>query len=236
VPTACTDTTGPVVSSAASTAATTDTPVSLPAPTAPAGTPTSADARAALERLVVAEPGELPAFDVEAFGGYTDTDGNGCNQRIDTLGQWTRLPSTVACQITGTILEPYSGQVLRVAQEMNLDHVVSLEDAWASGAHAWDNDRRSAWFNDGGNLVPTTTEQMESKRGASIATWLPAAPAAHCAYARVYVATKSTWRLTVTQAEHDALESILDGCPVPPGSPSTPPATTATVPPPTPTT
>lgn len=44
------------------------------------------------------------------------------------------------------------------------------------------------------------------------ATWLPPNNAFHCEYVARQTAVKAKYQLWVTQAEHDAIASILAGC------------------------
>jgi hypothetical protein len=42
--------------------------------------------------------------------------------------------------------------------------------------------------------------------------WKPPRRAAWCLYARWWIDVKSTWKLTITTAEHDALAAMLTTC------------------------
>lgn len=203
----------------------------------PSGTPvvvaddvlTSGEARRHLDALpVVARQPEVPAYERDAFGSaWADVDGNGCNQRDDVLlRDAVRGSTVVAAQgrcdhdvLAGTWIDPYSGRELvmddlkdlRQAQAVQIDHVVPLSEAWRSGAHAWDAERRRLFANDLGGLLAVDGPTNAAKSDDDPAAWRPRA-AYQCAYARRWVTVKHRWTLGVDRSERTALHELLDTC------------------------
>jgi hypothetical protein len=85
-------------------------------------------------------------------------------------------------------------------------------------------------------LIAVDGPTNEAKGDGDAATWLPPNKGYRCTYVARQVAVKAKYKLTVTQAEHDAIAGLLAGCTgqpapsatIPPSGPPAPPvATTA---------
>ena len=63
------------------------------------------------------------------------------------------------------------------------------------------------------NLLAVDSKTNQSKSDGDAATWLPPNKAFRCQYVARQVSVKYKYGLWVTQAEHDAIENILNACP-----------------------
>lgn len=197
-------------------------PVMSPSPQVDAG-----QAKEWLADLPVVDrrPADLPAYDRNAFGtAWADTDGNGCNQRDDVLLRDAQPGSVVvaeqgACDhdvLAGTWTDPYTGadltfddlKDLSQAQAIQIDHVVPLAEAWASGAADWPSVRRLAYANDLNNLLAVDGPTNAGKGADDPAAWRPKA-SYQCAYAVRWIAVKKRWGLGVDSSEVAALDDML---------------------------
>lgn len=165
-----------------------------------------------------------------AFGSaWTDIDHNGCNQRDDvllrdaepgttTVGQQGRCDHDV---LAGAWTDPYGGQRIRLddakdarqSQQVQIDHLVPLEDAWRSGASRWTGQRRTTYANTLSVLVAAGGSANEAKGSKSPAEWVPLRQATRCPYAVAWIRVKHTWGLTVTDDERRSLALLLNRCP-----------------------
>ncbi|WP_425309381.1 HNH endonuclease family protein [Ammonicoccus fulvus] len=152
------------------------------------------------------------------FNGF-DFDRNGCDARNDTLARdLTEVvfrPGSNDCRVESGILhDRYSDESLPVTRDqVDIDHVVALGNAWASGASTWSPERRQDFANDPLVLVATLATHNRAKASSDASRWLPPAAATHCAYAARQVAVKQRYELTVTTTELGVLEEILSECP-----------------------
>ena len=188
-------------------------------------------ARAAIEQLRLIEaPGAAPDYRRAAFGAaWTDTDGNGCNQRDDVLlrDAVASAPHTVGRQgscdhdvLSGTWVDPYSGTSITLtdakqpsqAESVQIDHIVALSVAWRYGARGWTAERRLQLANDLGGLVASGGASNQSKGGSDAAQWQPIRPA-QCGYAVRYVTVKAAYALSADVPEKQALARMLATCP-----------------------
>ena len=210
------------------------------APTSEATAPTTVvpaaepgSALAALATLPVQGRAPQTGYDRDQFGaGWVDTDRNGCDTRNDVLARdlvdEEFKPGTRDCVVvTGTLADPYSGTTITftrgqgTSELVQIDHVVALSNSWQTGAQGWDADTRARFANDPLNLLAVDGPLNQQKGAGDTATWLPPNRAFRCDYVARQVAVKSTYGLWTTQAEHDAMATVLSTCsdqPLPTGA------------------
>jgi len=196
-----------------------------------------------LAGLVVAEE-VLQGYSRDLFKHWIDADGDGCNTRFEVLIAESTVEVDIgpSCKLSGAWLSLYDGATTTDPGRFDVDHLVPLQEAWQSGAHAWSADTRARYANDLSNpaaLIAVSASSNRSKGARDPAEWLPPSARTHCGYAWDWVLVKTVWSLTVDQAELDALTRILRGCEpgglsgtqstVDPG-PAAPTATVSTVP------
>ena len=160
--------------------------------------------------------GEAWSDDVDVEYGH-----NGCNTRDDILRRdLTDLvvrPGTCFAQ-SGTLHDPYGGAVIAFARgpqtsaAVQIDHVVSLSDAWYGGAREWDDARRRDFANDPRNLIAVDGKVNFDKAFRDAGSWLPPNVAFRCAFVARVVDVKTAYGLAVSRREKDAIENVLAGC------------------------
>jgi putative cell wall-binding protein len=182
--------------------------------------PTAESAASVLASLVVA-PAQSAGYERSYF--YTswgDPLGDGCDTRADVLKAQSSTPVTTnsSCTVqTGTWLSWYDDASWTQASDLQIDHLVPLGEAWASGAFAWTAQQRNAYANDistGYSLQAVTSNVNESKGDDDPATWMPPAVDAACRYDQDWVLVKYKWNLTIDAAEKSAIAAqfALNGC------------------------
>lgn len=152
---------------------------------------------------------------------WLDVDRNGCDTRNDILAR--DLDPEVKsgpCKVTsGTLLDPYTGKTIAFVRgnttslDVQIDHVVSLMNAWETGAQQLTQAQRMSLANDSINLFAVDGPTNLQKGAGDAATWLPPQKDFRCTYVARQVSVKATYGLWVTRAEHDAIARVLDDCP-----------------------
>ncbi|MGY2127459.1 GmrSD restriction endonuclease domain-containing protein [Blastococcus sp. SYSU DS0617] len=182
-------------------------------------------ALAALAAIEVKGRAPRTGYDRDLFGsGWLDTDGNGCDTRNDILERdltgETFKPGTRNCVVlTGTLADPYSGRTIAfqrgqdTSSDVQIDHVVALSDAWQKGAQQMSDGQRRQFANDPLNLLAVDGPLNMQKGDGDAATWLPPNRSYRCAYVARQVAVKATYPLWMTQAEKNAIATVLSACP-----------------------
>jgi len=191
---------------------------------------TAAPQTALATAMLLEVKGRAPktGYNRDLFGsGWVDVDRNGCDTRNDILARdlepKTFKPGTNNCVVlTGTLADPYSARTINftrgteTSNAVQIDHVVALSDAWQKGAQSWDGTRRVAFANDPMNLLAVDGPLNMQKGDGDAATWLPPNKAYRCQYVARQVGVKYTYGLWVTEAERNAMVSILSTCPAEP--------------------
>lgn len=217
-----------------SAAATSAAPTRTPAPTTTASSrrrtrvstpvgsrPHRGTALADIAALKVKGRAPKTGYSREQFGpAWSDTDGNGCDQRDDVLRRDLTHKAYDGCEVlSGTLRDPYTGKIirfhrgLRSSDAVQIDHLVALSDAWQTGAQQWRAAKRLRFANDTLNLLAVDGPTNESKGDGDAATWLPPTKSFRCSYVAHQVAVKKTYGLWVTSAERKAMRRVLTGCP-----------------------
>lgn len=171
----------------------------------------------------------------EQFGSaWIDVDANGCDTRNDILRR--DLDDTVIdsrCRVlTGVLTEPITGDTIffergqDTSALVQIDHIVSLSNAWQTGAQDLTRDQRVAFANDPLNLMAISGRLNQQKGDSDAASWLPPRSEFWCEYVARQIGVKAHYSLWVTQVEHDQMRRVLESCP---GFPALTPAEHRTV-------
>lgn len=198
-----------------------------PKPTekSPAPKPVAGTALAAARQLTVKGRAPKTGYDRANFGQrWADIDRNGCDQRNDILRRDLKnvviKAGTQGCVVmSGSFLEPFAGTQRTfqrgpsTSQEIHIDHIVALSDAWQKGAQQWSQEKRTRFGNDFLNLLAVDGRLNQQKGDSDAASWLPPNKAYRCPYVARQVAVKQKYGLWVTAAEQDAMVRVLSSCP-----------------------
>jgi len=192
-------------------------------PTTPAGQGAqnaSGQAADTLELLAVKGRAPKTGYARTEFGdGWKKLDG--CDMRNIILHRdLTDTTVNDKCQVTsGNLSDPYTGRVIRFqrgttsSDDVQIDHVVALSDAWQKGAQQLSEREREQLANDPLELLAVDGPANQQKSDGDAATWLPANKAFRCQYVARQIAVKKNYRLWVTSAEKDAMKRVLATCP-----------------------
>jgi hypothetical protein len=178
------------------------------------------DALAALNNLEVKGRAAKTGYARSQFPHWSDPDRNGCDARNDTLKRdltnITYKAGTRDCKvIAGQLLDPFSGKLISFSangKAIDIDHVVSLSNAWQTGAAYFDKNKRTLLANDPLNLLAVDAKLNRKKGDGDAATWLPPNKAFRCEYVGLQIAVKAKYELWVTAAEKTAMERVLQAC------------------------
>lgn len=149
---------------------------------------------------------------------------NGCNTRDDILRR--DLTDVVmrygGCFVsTGTLLDRYTGKTMRFVRgpdtsgDVEIDHLVSLANAWTTGARFFDDEKRRNLANDPRNLQAVSRAINQDKGPYDAERFLPPDRAYRCVYVNRQIDVKLAYGLWVTQKEANAMRAVLLACPKP---------------------
>jgi hypothetical protein len=145
-----------------------------------------------------------------------------------TLGQLTTMK--VATERTAGFRQSlFTGSANRSIPVMSVANVVTVREAWESGAWAWSASKRRNFVNDRADvsvlaLVLASSSQQRGDKDP--AAWIPSTNANTCAYLSNWVSVKTKWGLAMDQRELTAVKSVfIRQCATPATSSSVPSST-----------
>lgn len=150
---------------------------------------------------------------------WIDADHDGQDTRTEVLvdeNVGTLLLSKDGRKVLrGVWVCPYSGEVITDPKKLDVDHVVALGEAAASGGQAWSRERKELYANDlsdENHLIAVKASLNRQKGAKDPAAWMPPRKAFGCEYVRIWRDIKRRWRLEIDAAEEAALKDMEAGC------------------------
>lgn len=159
----------------------------------------------------------IPAYNRDDYmTSWLDLDSNCMSGRHEVLFIESRIPPTLdssGCYVqSGEWYDPFTGLVFTDPSDLQIDHMVPLKEAHVSGAHAWEQARKSVFAQDLLNakaLIAVSGSANQSKGARDPAQWLPPNTAHHCEYVRNWTEVKYRYGLSFDEAEKAAIENVL---------------------------
>jgi len=188
--------------------------------------PSADAARRQLSELKVRPAGSMAGYSREEFPHWSDAqefgwklpgrtpDPESCDARDAALirdGREERVDAY--CDVaSGSWFDPYGGQTYTDPEDIDIDHIVPLANAWRSGASSWNTAKRESFANVPRDLLSVDDGLNQSKGDKDPEAWKPPRKAYWCVYAKRWIGIKHYWDLSVTGAERSALKQMLDRC------------------------
>jgi hypothetical protein len=174
-----------------------------------------------LSFLKVAPSGSMSGYSREKFPHWSKASEFGwdppqasCNTREAALVRdGKNVKAEKDCKITsGEWYDPYTDQTYSNPQDLDIDHVVPLANAWRSGASSWNNQQRERYANDPDVLLSVEDNANQEKGDKGPEAWKPPNEGEWCDYAERWVSIKAKYDLSVNEQEKQALEQMLNTC------------------------
>ena len=180
-----------------------------------------AGASEALNDLAVAEPGSMSGYSREIFEHWSrandfgwDAPETSCDAREAALirdGENVEVGS--GCKVTsGSWYDPYTTNTYTDPQEIDIDHIVPLANAYRSGASSWSDEERERYANDPDVLLSVEDDANQQKGDKGPEAWKPPNEDEYCDYATRWISIKFKYDLTVNPDEKAELEDMLGAC------------------------
>lgn len=113
--------------------------------------------------------------------------------------------------VSGSFIDPYTGEKIVIGEtDINLDHIISLNEAHYSQTRELSPEEKNALANDARNLQYVGESINKSKGRKDAGEWLPTYDASQCSYAIANIEVKASYDLSVDSRELNALNNILE--------------------------
>ncbi len=183
-------------------------------------TPDSMLAVDVLESLAVRAKDKTHQYYRKLFYDSWGLTASGCNTREAILARDLKDTVFNGCKVqSGTLNDPYTGSTISFVRgqdtsgAVQIDHVVALSNAWATGAFNFDAGLRYEISQDPLNLLAVDGPANQDKLDQDASDWLPPNQNFHCQYVARQISVKAKYHLWVTPAEKSAMQSVLATCP-----------------------
>lgn len=177
-------------------------------------------ARAALDTLEIKGRAAKTGYSREQFGDGWGSIGTCDTRNVILARDMTDITASGCIVEYGELHDPYTGKTITFVRgpsssaDVQIDHVVALSNAWQTGAAYWPYQKRVEFANDPLELLAVDGDANQAKSDGDAATWLPSNKPFRCQYVARQIAIKQKYSLWVTQAEYDAIDRILQSCPM----------------------
>ena len=173
-----------------------------------------------LNNLAVKEKDKSQKYYRKLFYDTWGVTSSGCNTREAILVRDLTDAVVNNCKVmSGILADPYTGKRIEfkrgqeTSSAVQIDHVVALSNAWATGAFAFDEVRRYEISQDPLNLLAVDGPANQEKSDQDAADWLPSNQAFQCQYVARQISVKYKYELWVTPAEKAKMLEVLSRCP-----------------------
>lgn len=173
----------------------------------------------ALETLTVKGRAPKTNYSRSMFGSGWREQGS-CDTRNIILARDMETVSIENCKVySGVLDDPYTGKKIfftrgpETSDDVQIDHVVALSDAWQKGAQQLSQGVREDLANDPLELLAVEGQANQDKSDSDAASWLPPNKSYRCRYVARQIAVKQKYNLWVTKAEKQTMWRVLSGCP-----------------------
>lgn len=185
--------------------------------------------------IPIAQPRQGGYDREQQFGGWASINcGKATTRDMILARDMTNVVKDKACRVTsGTLHDPYTGKTIQfqrgpqTSSLIQIDHVVALQDAWASGARDWSQEQRIKYANDPNVLIASDgtanmakgvgvdfngTSRWITQHTGTPNIWQPTNKQYQCDYMAKRVAIKHEYKLSMSVKEKQETVTFLAQC------------------------
>jgi hypothetical protein len=162
----------------------------------------------------------MVAYDRRDWRHWIDADHDCQDTRQEVLIAESEVPVEFTddrhCRVRrGRWTCPYTGRTVTDPAELDIDHLVPLENAYRSGGARWSAAQKRDYANDlkePEHLVAVIASANRQKGSKGPDQWLPPSGAFRCTYVADWMTIKKRWGLASTDAEDRAVKLFMVAC------------------------
>lgn len=168
------------------------------------------EALAQLDKIVVRDRKEV-SYKRSEWKHWT---GSPCDTREKVLkSQGAKVKTDDYCKaVSGTWVDPYSGDTFKDASKLDIDHVIPLSAAAQSGGQAWSREKKEKFANDTSQLLAVSAGENRKKSDKGPGDYMPPNKDFRCDYAKLWIDTALKYELSIEKSDKTALTAALRKC------------------------
>lgn len=153
----------------------------------------------------------------EYLTSWPDDDGDCQNLRNEflitqSLAAVTFVSSDKCTVKTGKWLDPYTGEYLYKASDLDLDHVIPLSYAHRHGGRNWTREEKKAFASDESNLLLVEDNANQAKGDKGPSEFMPRG-AFQCRYAEIWNFVSEKYKVILSLPDQELLSTFTTPCP-----------------------
>ena len=155
---------------------------------------------------------EIPRYDRDLFGGWSDIDHDCQNTRHELLQEFSIVEvifSANTCRVLrGQWLDTYTDKTFLESTLVDIDHLVPLKYAWDRGSYKWSDSERTQFSNDPVNLFVVQKSVNRKKAAFGPSKWLPPNVEFRCEYIQMFQHIINKYGLNQSAAELRLIKQV----------------------------
>lgn len=162
----------------------------------------------------------ISRYDRDSYEHWIDEDNDCQDTRAEALIRSSTTPAVLTSSdcsvISGTWVDPYTGDTFTNPGDLDVDHMVPLENVHLSGGWNWTRERQREYANnlvDSDHLLVVKDSENQSKGGKGPDEYMPPDSSFHCEYVASWIRIKRDWGLKMTVNEAEATFRVHFSCP-----------------------
>lgn len=166
------------------------------------------------------DPSTLPPYNRKDWPHWTTKNCQTTRTRVLIQESITNVTFTTdsGCTVGGGFwFDFYTGETFTDPSQLDIDHLVPLQNAHVSGGWQWPTEKKKQYANEldfWEHLIAVKAAANRAKGSKSPDQWKPPSEGYWCEYAVRWILIKSRWNLSSTTPEHAALTSMIESCPI----------------------
>ena len=155
-------------------------------------------------------------YNRDDWGNWEDEDNDGLNTRHEVLARESLIKPVISNNrvVSGKWYDKFTGKYFTDPKDLDIDHLVPLKNAHASGASNWSKEKKSEYYNylkNDHHLVAVSKGANRSKGDKSPVEWLPPNEEYQCEYVREWFKIKTDWGLTIEEGFDEVSNRVCKG-------------------------
>ena len=167
------------------------------------------------------EISNIPKYNREDWNSWIDNDDDCQNTRHENLQLESFIEVSFvqdnSCYVhSGKWFDPYNGEFLYEASQIDIDHFIPLYNVHISGGWSWSEQKKTQFannLNDPDLLIAVESRTNREKSSHTPDQWKPENTSYWCEYAYDWIRIKHEWGLTATLGEWNSLLEMIATCP-----------------------
>lgn len=155
-------------------------------------------------------------YNREDWGSWIDEDGDGLNTRNEVLAEESLIKPVISNNkvVYGKWFDKYTGKYFTNPNDLDIDHLVPLKNAYISGASNWSKRKKNRYYNYlkyDNHLIAVSKNVNRNKSDKSPVEWLPPNKEYQCEYVREWYKIKVDWGLTIEEGFDKVSNRVCKG-------------------------